>query len=252
MAVKREGQELKKPLTLKNVLFWYLLCSLAIFVVMAYGHNNNGGCTPGGIVYCYGDSRDYWWHPNKILVSFVIVLFLPVPHILIALFFKTKRSVAAALSIARSWHKGAASLFIGLSVIAFLSSQVGKGIEQKLDVKAAASEQGRQVQEPVVQTVKPAESLNQEEALRLALTCASLKKKLGRADEAVEINGYVIYKLTEIGISQEAGQNMIFDAVGKANALYAENSHDRARVEKMEKESCLSAKAQLPELPGVL
>ncbi|MDP3224362.1 MAG: hypothetical protein Q8M96_14620, partial [Rubrivivax sp.] len=64
--------------------------------------------------------------------------------------------------------------------------------------------------------------------------------------------GYVIYKLTESRIPQESGQKMIFEAVGKVSAFYAEHSQDRARVERMEAKSCSSAKAQLADFPSGL
>ncbi|CDS48002.1 hypothetical protein [Polaromonas sp. CG9_12] len=45
---------------------------------------------------------------------------------------------------------------------------------------------------------------------------------------------------------------MIFEAVGKASAFYAEHSQDRAHVEQMEAKVCSSARAQLADFPNVL
>jgi hypothetical protein len=143
-------------------------------------------------------------------------------------------------------------LLAGLIVLGFLSAQLSKSNDQKLNITSATSERGEPMRNEVAQKVKPAASSNQEAALSLAIACGSLKKKLGRVDEAVKINGYVIYKFTEIGTPQDIAQGMIFDAIGKANAFYTENFQDRAGVEQMEKKICSSAKTQLPDLPGVL
>lgn len=70
-------KEAARPIRLQGTLWWYLLCAATIFGLMA-------GSVCGGIMYCYGVSRDLWWHPTKILSSLEFALFLPIPHILVA------------------------------------------------------------------------------------------------------------------------------------------------------------------------
>jgi hypothetical protein len=118
-----EDQKTTTPFPQRGAVWWYLLCSAGIFGLIANG-SDGGGCTPGGIVYCYGDSRDYWWHPTKVIGSFVFAISIPVPHILFALFFRSKRNLAAVFSIARSWHKAVGVLLVILITLGFLSALI--------------------------------------------------------------------------------------------------------------------------------
>lgn len=114
----------------KNNLFlgvaWYFLCAATIVGVMAVGSD----C--GGIVYCYGDSRDLWWHPSKLIASLIFAILLPLPHILLALFSKKNRSAGAVARIARRWHKWVALTFCALFVLHFFTLQFDKTFEQKI------------------------------------------------------------------------------------------------------------------------
>ncbi len=235
-------QEATRPIRLQGTLWWYLLCAATIFGLMVAGSE----C--GGIVYCYGDSRDLWWHPTKILGSLVFALFLPIPHISVALFFQAKRNLAAILRIARGWYKIVGLLLAALIVLGFLSAQLGQANERRLNV-GAASERLEREDRSTGRGGEVVASSGVEAALISAITCASLKKKLGRVDDAVKINGYVIYKFTEINTPQDVAQSMIFDAVGKANAIYAENHENLGRVQQIEHKYCSIAKGQLPDLP---
>ena len=239
-------QEAARPTRLQGTLWWYLLCAATIFGLMAAGSE----C--GGIVYCYGDSRDLWWHPTKILGSLVFALLLPIPHISVALLFKTKRNLAAILRIAKGWHKIVGLLLAALIVLGFLSAQLGKANERRLNVGAANERVEQEDRSTTGRGDKSVASFGVESALISAITCASLKKKLGRVDDAVKINGYVIYKFTEINTPQDVAQSMIFDAVGTANLIYAENHENRGRVQQIEHKYCSSAKEQLPDLPVAL
>lgn len=237
-----------KPLRLRAAIGWYLLCAATIFGLMASG----GDCKSGGIVYCYGDARDYWWHPSKVIASLFFGLLLPLPHILIALFSRTKRNFATILGIGKKWHRAAGLLIIGLLVLGFASSQLSSATGQRTNLQSESAGRGEALRTDTGPELSPIALGDREMALSLAIECASLKKKLGNVDDAVKINGYVIYKLTESRIPQESGQKMIFEAVGKVSAFYAEHSQDRARVERMEAKSCSSAKAQLADFPSGL
>lgn len=237
-----------KPLRLKAGIGWYLLCAATIFGLIASG----GECKSGGIVYCYGDARDYWWHPNNILFSFLFGLLLPLPHILIALLFRAKRNFATILGICKNWHRGAGLLILCLLVLGLVSSRLRNTTDQRAIFQSESAGRSTALRDDTGTGSGRLTVGDREMALSLAIECASFKKKLGNVDDAVKINGYVIYKLTESRISQESGQRMIFDAVGKVSAFYAEHSQDRARIERMEAKACSSAKAQLADFPVVL
>lgn len=233
-----------KSLQLRAAMAWYTLCAATIFVLMAAG----SGCN-SEIVYCYGDVRDHWRHPTNVLASLAFSLFLPLPHILVALFFKTKRNFATALAIGKNWHRAVGLLFAGLLVLGLLSTQLRNATDRKLDVQSQLSDRGEALRTGTERKPGLIASRGHETALSFAIACASFKKKLGRVDDAVKINGYVLYKFSEIGTPQETAQSMIFDAVGKVNAFYADNSQNRAQVERMEAEVCSSARRQLADFP---
>jgi len=121
-----------KTLRLRAAIGWYLLCSATIFGLMTSG----GDCKSGGIVYCYGDARDYWWHPSKAIFSLFFGLVLPLPHILIALFFRHKRNFATVWGICKKWHCATALLIIGLLVLGFASSQLRNATGQKTNLQS--------------------------------------------------------------------------------------------------------------------
>lgn len=104
-----------EPLRLKEVIKWYLFCVAAIFIFMASG----GECKSGGIVYCYGDERDYWWHYSKVIFSFFFALILPIPNILISIFFKNNRSLDNILKIIKKWHFNTGTIITVLLVLDF-------------------------------------------------------------------------------------------------------------------------------------
>lgn len=130
-AVSDKEQETTPSMALQSGLLWFLLCTAMVLGLMAAGSD----C--GGIVYCYGDSRDYWWHPTKVIGSLAFALLLPLPHILVSLFFRPKRNLAAILHIAKSWHKIVGLLLAGLIGFGFLSAQLGKSSDRQLDAGAA-------------------------------------------------------------------------------------------------------------------
>lgn len=106
-----------EPIPHRIAIGWYLLCAAVVFGFIASG----GNCKSGGIVYCYGDARDYWWHPTKVIFSLFFALFLPLPHILVAILFKSNRNIASILSICRKWHRGAGLFGVALLVLGFAS-----------------------------------------------------------------------------------------------------------------------------------
>ena len=102
---------------------WCLLCTAVIFVLIA----NAGDCKPGGIVYCYGDDRDYWWHPTKFIGALIFALLLPLPHILLSLFFKGRRSLYSVASIAKRWHRAFGVIVGILAVVGLLAGRMTAG-----------------------------------------------------------------------------------------------------------------------------
>lgn len=104
----------------KSMVGWYLLCVGVIFVLIASG----GNCKPGGIVYCYEDSRDFWWHPSKILFAFFVPLLLPIPHVLISLLFKERRNIHSVAAITKKWHRGFVLIIVAILILAFLAGLI--------------------------------------------------------------------------------------------------------------------------------
>ena len=145
-----KGQEKTTPTAPHGSFLWFLLCSATIFGLIAAGSD----C--GGIVACYGDSRDYWWHHTKVIASFAFALLLPLPHILFSLFSRPKRNLAAILHITKSWHKIVGLFLAGLICFGFLSEQLNKWNGKQLHARTAgerieqkANHNGRD-KEPVI------------------------------------------------------------------------------------------------------
>ena len=111
------NDQVTTPLRRPIAIGWYLLCGAVIFGFTASG----GNCVSGGIVYCYGDARDYWWHPSKVIFSFVFALLLPLPNILLSMLFKAKRNVNSVVAIAKQWHRAFALFFGLLLLVGFLA-----------------------------------------------------------------------------------------------------------------------------------
>lgn len=237
------SDQIQNPWRHRATTGWFLLCSATIFGLIAIGSE----C--GGIVYCYGDARDYWWHPTKVIGSLFFALLLPLPHILIALIFKSKRNSDTILGICKNWHRGVGLLIIGLFIAGYFSTQMSGSIDKRmnLDSELVGTVELQKIDAGLISS--PPVWSDSETALIQAIECASFKKKLGNVDEAVKINGYVIYKFTENKIHQELSQKMIFEAIGKVNSFYAEHHQDKATVKRMEKITCSSAKAQLADFP---
>lgn len=241
--------QIKKTLRIQATIGWYLLCCVAILALKASG----GECVRGGIVYCYGDTRDLWWHPTNLIGSLFFGLLIPLPHILIAMLYKSKRNLACILEINEKWHSGAVLLItVGLALEYFLLDEIGKSIDKKINYVSEPARNGEYQKTDAERINSPLELNKREMALSLALECASFKKKLGNYDDAVKLNGYVIFQLTESKIDQESSQKMIFSSIGKVNAFYAENYQDLLSMKRMEGKVCSSAKAQLPDFPSSL
>ena len=106
-------------------LMWYTVCAVSVFGTMAQSQ-----C--GGIVYCYGDSRDYWWHPSRIAFALIFSLVLPVPHLAVAVLFKSGRNIRSVAAICRSWHR---TVGIGLGLLialAAVSSYIQNSFDRRL------------------------------------------------------------------------------------------------------------------------
>lgn len=120
-------------MSFRVVIGWFLLCAAGMFGLMAAA----GDCKSGGIVYCYGDSRDYWWHPSKVIFSLLFALLLPLSHIFIALFYKTKRNFVTIFSISKKWHRAFGLIMTGLVVLGFASSQLMNSSGQRATIANA-------------------------------------------------------------------------------------------------------------------
>jgi hypothetical protein len=83
---------------IRSAAIWYLICVLLFAILAELGRNSGSE-----IVYHYGDSRDHWWDPLNLTLTFVIVWILPLPHQVIALAFKSKRNLVSQVKIFRSW-----------------------------------------------------------------------------------------------------------------------------------------------------
>jgi hypothetical protein len=83
---------------IRSTAIWYLICVL-LFAILADLGRNSGSV----IVYHYGDSRDHWWDPLNLTLTFAIVWILPLPHQVIALAFKSKRNLVSQVKIFRRW-----------------------------------------------------------------------------------------------------------------------------------------------------
>ncbi len=83
---------------IRSTAIWYLIC-VSLFAILAELGRNSGS----EIVYHYGDSRDHWWDPLNLTLTFVIVWILPLPHQVIALAFKSKRNLVSQVKIFRGW-----------------------------------------------------------------------------------------------------------------------------------------------------
>ncbi len=164
-------QETTTPVALHSGFLWFLLCTTMIFSLMAAGND----C--GGIVYCYGDSRDYWWHPTKVIGSLAFALLLPLPHILVSLFFRSKRNLAAILHIAKGWHKIVGLLLAGLVGFGFLSAQLSKSNERKLHAEVAV-ERSEQIRGYAGKDIEPIAPSRRETALEKSDSERKWKKSI--------------------------------------------------------------------------
>lgn len=154
--------------TILATVAWYLFCSVTLLALVAYG---NGTYSPH--VYYHGEARDYWWHPTNVTLALLLTFLLPLPHVLGALCFRSKRNATSVLSIGKSWYRA-----VGLVVAAFMTA----GMAASMLAKPGNNSDG----------LAPSDRSRQVQALKLAFSCGSLNKKLGRIEEATDINGYAI------------------------------------------------------------
>lgn len=113
-----------RRIEVRPLIGWYLLCAGVIFILIA----SAGDCEPGGIVYCYGDSRDYWWHPSKFIGALIFSLFLPLPHVLLSLLSKSGRTFYSIASIVKRWHRAFAVIVGIFCLIGILAGRLNSGV----------------------------------------------------------------------------------------------------------------------------
>lgn len=117
--MNRLGEKKSETLPATTIAFWFFLCAGVSFALIA----SAGDCKPGGIVYCYGDERDSWWHPSKALGSLAFALILPMPHIALSLLHRRGRTITSIAKIAMRWHRDFA---IGFGILLLVGTLAGQ------------------------------------------------------------------------------------------------------------------------------
>lgn len=85
---------------LKKTFIWYLIGTLVVLWLVATGSGSDGSPS----YYNHSDDTP-WWSPARVLGSALLALVIPLPHILIACLFKSRRNSMSLLRICRGWYQ---------------------------------------------------------------------------------------------------------------------------------------------------
>ena len=69
----------------------------------------------------YGGAPGGFWRPIHIIVALLLSAILPLPNILLAILFKSKRNIQSIANIARQWHRAFSIGFGALAILGYLS-----------------------------------------------------------------------------------------------------------------------------------
>jgi hypothetical protein len=101
----------KKYIGLRKTAIWWLISSVALSGLWVLGVTSDN---PAPYVN-WSDTTPWWSRPHEgILIGSFFALVIPLPNVLIACLFRSKRTWASVLKIYRGWY-------IGMSVLALAS-----------------------------------------------------------------------------------------------------------------------------------
>lgn len=102
-----------KCLGFNKVALWYLIVFSVVLGLSALGITSEDPPS-----YYNKMSHTSWWSPVNVLFVALFTLLIPVPNVLIACLFRTKRNLASILRIYRNWYIGIAVLSGVIGLIA--------------------------------------------------------------------------------------------------------------------------------------
>jgi hypothetical protein len=105
-----------KYIGLKKTAIWYLIGIAVIFGLSALGVTSDNPSP-----YYNKMETTPWWSPVRLLFAALFALLIPLPNVLIACLFRSKRNWASILKIFRGWYIGMVIIFIVVGLIGLIN-----------------------------------------------------------------------------------------------------------------------------------
>lgn len=212
-----------KETRLKATLIWYLIASLVVLGLIAMGSAPSDKPT----IYNASDTTP-WWSPVRVFGSMVYALIIPLPHVVISLFFKGSRNVVSVLRVFRGWYKALLAFFV-IGVFAAGGSPFVRAQLASLEFQLPQN--------------------TEQDAFRVAFACGNLARRLDGEEVSSKIHGYLVSRMSQSDISGEEGIRIIKEAGAFSKYIVEHYSGNRQALAQSRRELCLIAKKQLPDLP---
>lgn len=212
----------KEP-RIKATLVWYLIGSLVVFALMAIGSLPSEQPT----IYNASDTTP-WWSPVRVLGALIFALIIPLPHVLISLFFMGSRNVGSVLRVFRGWYK-ALLTFLVIGALAGLFNSFARAQLAPLEFQLPQN--------------------TDEDAFRLAFACGNLVRRLDGDERSSKIHGYSVSRMSQAKISTEDGHRIIMEAAAFSKYVAEHYDGNAHALEQSRSELCSIAKRLLPDLP---
>lgn len=234
----------------KATLGWFLIGVLSIYFIMLRGQGDN-------ITWSIGNVLQYAQSVGLIGVamSFFMALLIPAPIALLALFFKSCRNMKFVFKVYRVFF---------MALLAFVLFGLFSLTQRNLITTSVKSEPTHPIEpiytatSPAQITVKPAliapaaegSKFSNGDLMNYAIGCATLTRRIDGDDLASAIMGKSIYKMSQLAITQEAGEKLIENAISTTLKIIENNKNDSNYLIELRNELCNDAEILIPNIMG--
>lgn len=252
MLAEKSALEEKNPRKYKATITWYVAGAIAFFYLMVRGQGD-ASIQDRASMLQYAENIGVF----GFAFSFVCVLLIAAPILLVMLFFRSYRNIASAFKVLRVF----CMILLVFVVFSSASEIYNKNVRKTLESTATHATKPFNVTQPpaplVTKPTAPAvlsthateeSEYTTEDLLIFSISCASLTRSIDGDAKSAEIYGKTIAKMSQLGVSQEEGDGLIKRTVALTREQTEKHKNDASFLRDFRDDVCGSAKDLIPNI----
>jgi len=252
MLAEESVLEEKSPRKYKATISWYVVGAIVFFYLMIRGQGD-ASIQDHASMLQYAENIGVF----GFAFSFVGVLLITAPILLVMFFFRSYRNIASAFKVLRVL----CMILLAFVVFGSASEIYNENVRKALESTATHATKPFDVTQPpaplVTKPTAPAAlsthaaeepEYTTEDLLIFSISCASLTRSIDGDAKSAEIYGKTIAKMSQLGLSQEEGDGLIKRTVALTREQTEKHKDDASFLKDFRDDVCGSAKDLIPNI----